>query len=92
MTKETLCAILETVPGCKRTKDDFILAGDHEVTVFAGHNAEGLTVSRIARVEVRSGFVAVETFKGEHVCLAPEDVVAVRWQAAGTEKRPAGMR
>ena len=78
-------------PGWERISWEEAL--DLDARRLTGIYAEGgLTVPRIARVEVKAGFVAIETVKGEHVCLAPEDIVAVRWQTASAEKRPAGLR
>jgi hypothetical protein len=94
MTIEVLAAVLESVPGIKRSANsEFAVPADLDVTVFAGRGGgEGMTVGKVVKVEVRHGFVGVETAKAEHIYFGADDVLALRWQKIEAPRHGLGPR
>lgn len=83
MDKETFAEVLREA-GAARAKDgSFRLEGRQGATVLVGGDGTLLTIDRVRRLVVKSGFVVAESERGERFFVELDRIFALRLEAAG---------
>lgn len=92
MTRDTIVQIWEA-EGAKLTGHAVNIREDREATCFVQTNGEVMTVARITKLDLRDGFIALQTAKDERFVFAYEDILGFKLTGAATTKDrpPAGF-
>lgn len=91
MTREMIVQIWES-EGVKPTGDTITVRDDREATCFVETKGELLAVSRVIRLDLRDGFIALGTAKDERFVFAYEDILGFKLAGPATPRdRPTGF-
>jgi hypothetical protein len=91
MTRETIVQIWES-EGLRPTGHTITVRDDREATCFIETKGELMTVSRVTRLELNDGFIALGTAKDERYIFVYEDVLGFKLSGAAAPKdRAAGF-
>lgn len=91
MTREMIVQIWES-EGVKPSGHTLTIRDDREATCFIQTAGEVMSIVRVTKLDLRDGFVAVQTVKDERFVFAYEDVLG--WKIAPSiapKDRPTGF-
>ena len=92
MTNEQFQALLK-MAGAKAGSDGWTTTeGERLLTLHAGNNGVGLTVSRVAAIRLEGELLMARTSKGDQFLLNLQDVFAASVEASKEKARQAGFR
>ena len=78
--------------GAKLTGQAVNIREEREATCFIQSAGEVMAIARISKIELRDGFLAMQTSKDERFVFAYEDVLGFKLSSPSTPKdRPAGF-
>jgi hypothetical protein len=72
--KETVKAMLKSLPDVKEDGASVLLDVNWEVTMHAGRNGAPISVQHITRVTIENEFVVAETHKGQRIVMLLDEV------------------
>jgi hypothetical protein len=91
MTREMIVQIWEA-EGAKLSGHAVNIREEREATCFIQSPGEVMAVARITKLDLRDGFLALQTAKDERFVFAYEDVLGFKLSSPSTPKdRPAGF-
>ena len=91
MTREMIVQIWES-EGMKPSGHTLSIREDREATCFIQTAGEGMSIARVTKLELRDGFLCMQTVKDERFVFAYEDVLGWKLSPATTPKdRGAGF-
>jgi hypothetical protein len=92
MTRETIVQIWEA-EGAKLSGHAITVLEEREATCFIETQGEVMSVGRLTKLELRDGFIALQTAKDERYVFAYEDILGFKLASPTAPKdRPAGFR
>jgi hypothetical protein len=91
MTRETIVQVWEA-EGAKLNGHTIAIREEREATCFVQTQGEIMTIGRLNRLDLREGFIALQTSKDERYVFAYEDILGFKLAAPSAPKdRPAGF-
>jgi hypothetical protein len=91
MTREMIVQIWEA-EGAKLSGHAVNIREEREATCFIQSPGEVMAVARITKLDLRDGFLTLQTAKDERFVFAYEDVLGFKLSSPSTPKdRPAGF-
>ncbi len=91
MTREMIVQIWET-EGAKVSTHSVNIREEREATCFIQSQGEMMSIARITKLDLRDGFISLQTAKDERFVFAYEDVLGFKLSSPSTPKdRPAGF-
>ena len=91
MTREMIVAIWET-EGAKLSGHAVNIREEREATCFIQTNGEVMSINRITKLDLRDGFLALQTSKDERYIFAFDDVLGFKLATPSVPReRPAGF-
>jgi len=92
MTRETIIQIWEA-EGAKLTGNTVTIREEREATCFVETQGELMSIARLTKLDLRDGFVSLQTAKDERYIFAYEDILGFKLATpAAPRDRPAGFR
>lgn len=92
MTRDIIAQIWEA-EGAKLSGHTLAIREEREATCFVSTPGEVMSVAKVTKVELRDGFVVLQTAKDERFVFVYEDVLGFKLAAPSAPKeRPAGFR
>lgn len=92
MTREMIVQIWES-EGAKLIGHAVTIREEREATCFIQSAGEVMTVTRVTKLDLRDGFISLQTAKDERYVFAYEDVLGFKLSTPAHPKdRPAGFR
>jgi hypothetical protein len=85
MTREMIVQIWEA-EGAKVSGHTVSVREDREATCFVQTQGEGMSIGRIMKIELRDGFICLQTAKDERYMFAYEDVLGFKLSSPSTPK------
>jgi hypothetical protein len=90
MKVESFAEFLTTHAGARKEAHSFVIPSDTDVTIFVGLEGETLAVTKANKVELADAMVIIDTARGERVCVALEDVRAMKMDRSAAERTSRG--
>jgi hypothetical protein len=91
MTRDMIVQIWEA-EGSKLAGQSVNIREDREATCFIQTHGEVMSISRITKLDLRDGCLALQTAKDERFVFAYEDILGFKLSSVSTPKdRPAGF-
>jgi len=91
MTRETIVQIWES-EGSKLAGQTITIREEREATCFVETPGEVMTIGRLTKIDLRDGFIALQTAKDERFVFAYEDILGFKLASPAAPKdRPAGF-
>lgn len=91
MTREMIVQVWEA-EGAKFSGQGVTIREEREATCFIQSSGEVMTIARITKMELRDGFLSLQTAKDERYVFAYEDVLGFKLSSPSMSKeRPAGF-
>lgn len=91
MTRDTIVQIWEA-EGAKLSGHAVNIREEREATCFIQAHGEVMSIGRITKLDLRDGFVTLQTSKDERFIFAYEDILGFKLASPSTPKdRPAGF-
>ena len=91
MTREMIVQIWEA-EGAKLSGHAVNVGEEREATCFIQTHGEVMSISRITKLELRDGFISLQTAKDEHIIFGYDAVLGFKLSTPATPKdRPAGF-
>lgn len=91
MTREMIVQIWES-EGMKPSGHTLVIRDDREASCFIQTAGEVMSISRVTKIELRDGFLSMQTVKDERFVFAYEDVLGWKINPAVAPKdRPTGF-
>jgi hypothetical protein len=92
MTRETIVQIWESEGARPAAGHTITVRDDREATCFIETKGEVMTISRVTRLDLHDGFIAIGTAKDERYSFVYEDVLGFKLSSPATSKdRAAGF-
>ena len=91
MTREIIVQIWES-EGAKLQGQSVAIREEREATCFVSTPGEVMAISRITKLDLREGFIALQTSKDERFVFAYDDILGFKLATPATPKdRPTGF-
>jgi len=92
MTRDVIVQLWEA-EGAKLAGQAITVREEREATCFVQTRGEVMSIGRLNRLELRDGFIAIQTSKEERYVFAYEDILGFKLAApsAPNKDRPAGF-
>jgi hypothetical protein len=91
MTREIIVQIWEA-EGAKVSGHNVAIREEREATCFVATHGEVMSIGKITKMELRDGFVALQTAKDERFIFAYEDILGFKLASPSAPKdRAAGF-
>ena len=92
MTRDIIAQIWES-EGAKLSGHTLAIREEREASCFVSTPGEVMSIAKVTKVELRDGFVVLQTAKDERYVFVYEDILGFKLAAPMSPKeRPAGFR